>query len=594
MKTQNYIVSMLVIIASMIVFSCSKKEELIPLNNTTTSTTTNRLKAVPVNPSNKVAYYAFDATPVNQSKLSLIDFTDNANIVVVFEGTIFELGDTAHYGSSSSYMLTINGGPYKYFKQIIDDIHTLRARGVKVLMNVDDASSWQTTTPFTDYTGTGKTYTEYASLVNQMAQNVPFDGIALDVEHFSGSANTNFTNLVREFGKYFGPLSSDPDNTLYTAAIYSGAAAGNAIGKNVTTASYFNFVMDMGYGGDYQSRFTQYSNTIGNGKVMDGMSYQYDSQSTATAYCAWAKALSPAAAGVMVFAGNVNKTYTDAIFAAIVPTAPGAASSPSPATDATGIITAPTLSWTAGSGASSHNVYFGTSSSPTSIGNQSGTTYTPGTLTANTKYYWRIDEVNSTGTTTGTVWNFTTGSSSTGGTAISLSSSFNVSYGIVTDGTTFTSTSGLDGEGYAYSSTSVGSTITWNNTVFNRGPVNASDVVKGTGQTITLTSGNFSYLRILATSVGGNITSQSFVVTYSDGTTSTFSQSVSDWCSPQSYSGESKAVTMTYRDKYDGTEPSIANYLYGYSFSLTSTKTISSIKLPNNSKLRVLAMTLVP
>jgi len=94
-----------------------------------------------------------------------------------------------HYGSSSSYILTINGGPYRSYRQIIDDIHTLQARGIKVLMNVDDAASWQTTTPFTDYTGDGKTYTEYAALVNSMAQAVPFNGIALDVEHFSGSAN---------------------------------------------------------------------------------------------------------------------------------------------------------------------------------------------------------------------------------------------------------------------------------------------------------------------------------------------------------------------------------------------------------------------
>src|SRR6185503_6660914 len=40
--------------------------------------------------------------------------------------------------------------------------------------------------------------------------------------------------------------------------------------------------------------------------------------------------------------------------------------------------------------------------------NQAGTTYDPGTLSAGTTYYWRIDEINSSGTTTGTVWSFTT------------------------------------------------------------------------------------------------------------------------------------------------------------------------------------------
>ena len=271
--------------------------------------------SIPTNPNNKVAYYAFDATPVGQGKLRLTDFTDNANIVVVFEGSIFELGDPAHYGSSSSYILNINGGPYTTYQQIINDIRTLRARGVKVLMNVDDAPSWQTTTPFTDYAGIGRTYSEYAALIYQMAQAVPFDGIALDVEHFSGAANQNFISLVRELGRYFGPRSSNPNDSIYTAAIYSGAQAGNAIGKNTVTASYFNFVMDMGYFQNYQTRFNNYANVIGAGKVMDGFSHQMNPLSNALAYCAWANP--KPAAGAMVFAGNVNKVYTDQILAAI-------------------------------------------------------------------------------------------------------------------------------------------------------------------------------------------------------------------------------------------------------------------------------------
>ncbi|MDD5135283.1 MAG: hypothetical protein PHP01_07725, partial [Phycisphaerae bacterium] len=90
------------------------------------------------------------------------------------------------------------------------------------------------------------------------------------------------------------------------------------------------------------------------------------------------------------------------------PPLPGQASSPSPATSAANISINATLSWTAGTNATSYNVYFGTSSPGTSQGNQSGTTYDPGTLTDNTTYYWRIDTVNATGTTTGTVWSFAT------------------------------------------------------------------------------------------------------------------------------------------------------------------------------------------
>ena len=97
--------------------------------------------------------------------------------------------------------------------------------------------------------------------------------------------------------------------------------------------------------------------------------------------------------------------------------APGKATNPSPADDATGVDTNADLGWTAGPNATSHDVYFGTDSTPDETefkGNQAGTTYEPGTMDANTTYYWRIDEKNQYGTTTGDVWNFTTAGGGTG------------------------------------------------------------------------------------------------------------------------------------------------------------------------------------
>ena len=95
-------------------------------------------------------------------------------------------------------------------------------------------------------------------------------------------------------------------------------------------------------------------------------------------------------------------------FTTAPPPPPGAASSPVPANAATNVSLTQDLSWTAGSGATSHDVYFGTSSPGTFRGNQPGTTYDTGTMSNNTPYYWRIDEKNAGGTTTGTVWSFTT------------------------------------------------------------------------------------------------------------------------------------------------------------------------------------------
>ncbi len=87
---------------------------------------------------------------------------------------------------------------------------------------------------------------------------------------------------------------------------------------------------------------------------------------------------------------------------------PGKATNPTPANGATGVSTSATLSWTAGSGATSHKVHFGTVSPPPYLTTQVTTTYNPGSLDRSTTYYWRIDEVNANGTTTGDVWSFVT------------------------------------------------------------------------------------------------------------------------------------------------------------------------------------------
>jgi hypothetical protein len=83
------------------------------------------------------------------------------------------------------------------------------------------------------------------------------------------------------------------------------------------------------------------------------------------------------------------------------------ATNPNPADGATEVSTTADLSWTAGADATSHDVYFGTSSSPPFIRNQTDTIFDPGEMTMGTTYYWRIDEVSVHGTTTGTVWTFT-------------------------------------------------------------------------------------------------------------------------------------------------------------------------------------------
>ncbi|MBL7187739.1 MAG: hypothetical protein ISS70_15560 [Phycisphaerae bacterium] len=112
---------------------------------------------------------------------------------------------------------------------------------------------------------------------------------------------------------------------------------------------------------------------------------------------------------------------------AIIPSAafspPLRAGGPSPSNGATGVKMMPTLKWSPGIGAASHEVYFGTDADAVSsavvtspehksspaIGSES---YDPGKLTWHTTYYWRVDEVNAVSPDspwTGRVWSFTTG-----------------------------------------------------------------------------------------------------------------------------------------------------------------------------------------
>jgi hypothetical protein len=310
MKIQYY--SFLISIALLgALNSCTKrehpvtpsKEEPAALQGRTAHT-----EALPPIGQNKVAYYAFDATPVDQGILSLTTFTDKANIVVVFEGTLWELADTVHYNTG-----WMQNAHYKSKKQILDDIQILRSRGIKVLMNVDDAASWSTATPFTTYNGTAYNYVQFASFINDCVNTVGFDGISLDVEH-GATDNTNYRNLIKELGKYFGPLSSSPDSKIYTGAFYSGGAPG-PIFRETALSQYLNFVMDMAYFSNNTTRFNYWAATLGNSKVMIGMSHQYNSLSSAITHAQWHP--TPDKAGIMVFAANVNKAYTDAIFDAL-------------------------------------------------------------------------------------------------------------------------------------------------------------------------------------------------------------------------------------------------------------------------------------
>jgi hypothetical protein len=90
---------------------------------------------------------------------------------------------------------------------------------------------------------------------------------------------------------------------------------------------------------------------------------------------------------------------------------------PGPADKANDASQSPTLTWMPGQGATKHQVFFGDSLDAVTqgaAGTDKGTlamaetTFAPGVLEGLTTYYWRVDEIVSSGTKTGPVWSFTT------------------------------------------------------------------------------------------------------------------------------------------------------------------------------------------
>jgi subtilase family serine protease len=222
----------------------------------------------------------------------------------------------------------------------------------------------------------------------------------------------------------------------------------------------------------------------------------------------------------------------------------------------------------------------------------SGSTLFLGTFTAAGSASAGTSKVTVTATSGGVshtaVLNLTIVASGAETASVNLSAYYNVQ-GVALDYLPFTG-GGLDAGGRSYSGLSLGASQNIGGTVFNLGPMAVSDAVSG--QTVTLPAGKYTTLKLLATGVNGSQPAQKFTVTYTDGTIASFTQSLSDWCTPQYYSGESQAVPMSYRDNSTGTIDTRSLYLYGYSFTLNVAKTVKSIALPQNRNVVVMAIAL--
>jgi hypothetical protein len=195
--------------------------------------------------------------------------------------------------------------------------------------------------------------------------------------------------------------------------------------------------------------------------------------------------------------------------------------------------------------------------------------------------------------TSGASFTLTVLAPSAGNSLVNLSPAYNIN-AMVTDGLPFAGgglDGGLNGSSTAYSANLIGVQQTIGGALFYFGPANAPDAVSA--KTVSLVPGQFSSINLLATGVNGSQISQMFKVTYTDGTVSTtYTQSLSDWFTPQNLSGETKAMTMAYRVNGQGQRDNRTFYLYEYKLALIANKTVASIMQPNDRNVVVLAATL--
>jgi len=157
----------------------------------------------------------------------------------------------------------------------------------------------------------------------------------------------------------------------------------------------------------------------------------------------------------------------------------------------------------------------------------------------------------------------------------------------------------FDGSGYSYSATALsgagvnpgstitaaGSTFTWPNVapaaLYSAKPDNYEAV----GQTIPASgSGSIAFLG----SATNGPSSGTATVTYTDGSTQAVSLSFSDWTlnggSASVQSGNTVAVTTSYRNSQSGTADQVKSYVFATTpVSLASGKTVASVTLPSSA-----------
>ena len=128
--------------------------------------------------------------------------------------------------------------------------------------------------------------------------------------------------------------------------------------------------------------------------------------------------------------------------------------------------------------------------------------------------------------------------------------------------------------------------------VFKIGSPNQPSVLVAAGQTIPFPSSDTAgatMLAIAAVSAEGVQRDQTFTLHFTDGSTQPSTQSISDWSNYSENPGQSVVAIQSYRNESNGSPYGNETYIYGFVLPLNG-KTLESIELPSNSKVRIFDM----
>jgi hypothetical protein len=122
----------------------------------------------------------------------------------------------------------------------------------------------------------------------------------------------------------------------------------------------------------------------------------------------WSGAVANASSASTTVTMSAAENVT-ANFLAVAP--PAAAVLTTPGNGSTMISAVTSIDWLSSAGATSYDVYFGTSSTPPFVTNTTATSYSPGILVGGTTYFWKVVAKNTAGSSPSPIWSFKTATS---------------------------------------------------------------------------------------------------------------------------------------------------------------------------------------